>query len=333
MASIREQLFTQMRAEVRAMASHALGTGLTVPAWTLAILARTHAGGAPPAEGASAGAAKDMPLRELARAHAEISKVVSPATPELMVLLYKDVDATRLRQTFGQARIVRSFMVAALLSLVVFLVMSWSPYLNDPKHGYFFTSSGWPLLLNEFFFLSSAAVGASFSNLFQIDRELSAGTFVPKNQSTYWVQFIPGIVGGLLLSTILNVQSIAPSSAEAAGRMHFKTATLALMGGFSSSVVQRMIEALESILRGSAEQEVQARDQSDKQRLEDRLAKDRMRATLMLVDMQRRLAGSESPEALRALVDKASRSLLSNEGESPPEAARPAAPTPPPLEP
>jgi len=214
-------------------------------------------------------------------------------------------------------RIERCFVLTALASISVFIALSLSHYLKDPMYGDFFTSSGFPLLINEFFFISSAAVGASFSNLFQIDRELMAGTFIPKNQSSYWVQFILGIVAGLLLSTILNVQSVTPTTGKSVGRVSFEAATLALMGGFSSSIVQRIvqriIEALESVLRGSAEQEVQARERANRLRLEETLAKNRMRTTLMLVDMQRRLAGGESPETLLARVEQASRSIFSNE--------------------
>jgi hypothetical protein len=94
-----------------------------------------------------------------------------------------------------------------------------------------------------------------------------------------------------------------------------------------------MIEALESILRGSADQELLAQDQANKQRLEEMLGKDRMRTTLMLVDMQRRLAGGESPEALQALVEQASRAVLSNDALPLQELSRPALPALPPSAP
>jgi hypothetical protein len=76
MPSIREQLITQMRTELRAMASHMLGTGHTVPPWTLAILARPDAAMDPAEEGAGG----DVALRALVRAHGELAKLVAPAT-------------------------------------------------------------------------------------------------------------------------------------------------------------------------------------------------------------------------------------------------------------
>lgn len=315
MPSIREQLITQMRTELRAMASHLLGTGHTVPPWTLAILARPDAAMDPAEDGADAG--RDVALRALLRAHGELAKLIAPATPDLMVMLYKDSDDVRFRQTFGQARIVRSFVVAAVVSLVVFLVVSWSPYLNEPRWGDFFTSSGWPLFVNEMFYISSAALGASFSSLFQVSRAITNGTFRPRDESSYWVQFMLGILAGLLLSTVLNLADIAPKDGDAGAGMNFRAAALALVGGFSASVVQkvlqRLIDALETVVQGGAEAEIQIREQTGKLRLEESLVKERMRASMLLNDLQRRLIAGDSPAALAALLDQASQKALSNE--------------------
>lgn len=88
------------------------------------------------------------------------------------------------------------------------------------------------------------------------------------------------------------------------------------MGGFSSSfvqrLIQRLIEALETILRGAADQELRARDEAHKVRLEEQLAKDRVRASLLLADMQRQLGAGQDPEALRARLEEISQSVLTS---------------------
>jgi len=299
----------EMANEARAMAQYALRAGIAVPAWALEVVSR---GDTPGEEGAAAARS------DLLRAHAELSKLVSPFTPDLVVLFELESKVTGFLRALGRTRLERSFMLTAIGSVLLFIGLSLSPYLKNPQHADIFNAVGLPLLVNELFFISAAAVGASFSGLFQIDRELSLGTFLPKNQSSYWVQLILGIVAGLLLSTILDIYS-KPGADE--GRVNLTQSTLALLGGFSSSVVQRivqrLIEALEAILKGSAEQDLLVRDQENKQRLEESLAKERMRSTLMLVDMQRRLAGGERPEALQGLMGEASRAVLSNDPFSP----------------
>lgn len=316
-----QKLTAEITEEVRAMASHALSAGKPVPGWVLETAAQAEGG---------AGAAAEVSTPDLQKAHAELSRLVAPFTPDLIILLEMEAEASGFERALGQVRIARVFMAILGASLALFLALSVSPYLNDPKYGDIFTSSGWPLFANELFFLATAAVGASFSNLFQLNRELTRGTFTPKNQSSYWVQFTLGVVAGLLLSTLLNVNTIAPTDDVGSTQLHLRAAALALVGGFSSSVVQRviqrLIDALESILRGSPEQDIEAREQAGRQQLEEMLAKDRTRAALLLVDVQRRLAAGESPEALDALLDRASQAILLNEPHRMEDPARPATP-------
>ncbi|MGK3965421.1 hypothetical protein WMF38_14745 [Sorangium sp. So ce118] len=229
---------------------------------------------------------------------------------------------------------IRSSILAALLSLATFLGVTLTTYVNDPRSGDIFTSSGLPLLINELLFLSSASLGASFANLFQIDREVSSGRFVPRHESSYWVRFVLGIMAGLLLATVLNISQVAPKDAGQLERIHFSAAGLALMGGFSSSVVQRilqrMIETLEALVRGSGEAEVAARELANKMKLEQSLAAERVRVTLLLSDVQRRLAAGEDADSILHRLDQVNRRVMSSDGQETPPTALP--PAEPPLE-
>lgn len=312
-----QKLALETANEARAMASHALSGGRPVPGWVLETIARADEGVAPhvPVE-EGGGERQGTTVRDIYRAHAELSRLIAPFTPDLIVLLEMEAKVSGFAKALGQIRITRIFVVIVILSVCTFLGISVSSYINDPLQGNIFEAWGFPLFVNEMFFLSAAAVGASFSNLFRLDRELSHGSFLPKDQSSYWVQFTLGIVAGLLLSTLLNVSSVAPKDDAAQTSMQFRGAALALVGGFSSSVVQRiiqrLIESMEAILRGGAEQEVRGRQAAHKMRLEEALAKDRMNTTLLLVEMQRKLGAGTDPESLRAQIDEASQSALTS---------------------
>lgn len=309
--TIRDQLTKQATDEARAMASRALDKGLVVPAPAVDALARFE-------DAKKAHDAGAVPLSTLARVHAVLSKVVAPASPGLLVALHED-GAERGRPATGQLPIVRGFMAAAAISLVVFIGVSITPQINDPARGNFFTSAGLPLLVNELFYLSAAAVGASFSGLFQVNREISKGTFVPRLASVYWVQLVLGISAGFLMATVLNINSIAPSEKTGATRLVFSGALLALIGGFSSSVVQTVVErmnaALESIVRGSARQEIEVREKAGQLQIQEAIAKERMRTAVMMNDIARRLASGESPVSLIAVLDQAGQSTLAGEAQ------------------
>jgi hypothetical protein len=324
MPSIRDSLRQEMHTHLRAMMSHALGTGIPVPSWVAETLARLEA--------EEASEAHEVTLSEIGRAHAELSRAIEPATPELMCLLYKGTDQIRLKESFGQVRIVRSFMVIAAASVALFVLVNLSEYANDPAYASFFTSSGYPLFVNEVVYIVAASMGAAFSNLFQVSRSITRGTFSPSRESSYWVQYILGIVAGFLMGTILNITTIAPKGNAAHASLNFSGVLLAIMGGFSANlvqkIIQRMIDALESIVRGSADQEIEAREQANKFKTEESLAKARLRTTKLLSEIQRRLAAGESPESLGALLDQASKSVLTNTDQPLPPPALPAPPVP-----
>lgn len=121
----------------------------------------------------------------------------------------------------------------------------------------------------------------------------------------------------LLMSTVLSISALTQDDGSSTSPTHLRNAALALIGGFSSSVVQRLIrrliEAMETMLRGSAEQEIQLREQAGRQRLDEALSRERLRITLLLTDIQRRLVEGENPEAIRVLLAQVSQGLFTND--------------------
>lgn len=180
-------------------------------------------------------------LDRLVRAHAELVQIVAPATPRTILLLSQERES-RLAM-LGPVRLVRHMLIVVIVLLVAFVLLATSPDVNHGS-GDIFTSSGVPLLLNELFLLTAGGLGAAFSSLFTASRYIKAGTYDPKHESTYWLRLILGLMAGLLLPALIPMGDAGELSKP----------LLALVGGFSASVLYRILERLvqtvESLVRG-----------------------------------------------------------------------------------
>jgi hypothetical protein len=92
------------------------------------------------------------------------------------------------------------------------------------------------------FRLTAAAVGACFANLFRAYRYVSAGTYDPKLDMSYWMRLILGLIAGYILAELISLD--------------FDTMLgrplLAILGGFSASAVfkflERLVQSVETIV-------------------------------------------------------------------------------------
>ena len=142
-----------------AMLRYALASGIAVPATIFDVVeraARRRAQG----DGAVAHA-EDM--RRLVHAHTELVRLVAPATPRTILLL-SEGRRSRLAM-LGPVRLVRQMLVAVLILLVAFVLLSTTSYVNTTS-GDILTSTGLSLFVNELFFLAAGGLGAAFSALF-----------------------------------------------------------------------------------------------------------------------------------------------------------------------
>lgn len=190
------------------------------------------------------GAPRD--LEGLVRAHTELVHIVAPATPRTILLLSQERES-RLAM-LGPVRLVRHMLIVVIVLLVAFVVLATSPDVNHGS-GDIFTTSGVPLLLNELFLLTAGGLGAAFSSLFTASRYIKAGTYDPKHESTYWLRLILGLMAGLLLPALIPMGDTSELSKP----------LLALLGGFSASVLYRILERLvqtvESLVRGETHEQ------------------------------------------------------------------------------
>jgi hypothetical protein len=240
--SLREQLLH----ESVAMAQYALASGMRVPPSAAATLeqARTDAA---------------MPVTAIVKVHDQLSKVVAPATPRALLLLGPDHAAASKgwMSMMGSVALVRRVMVAAIASMVVYIIVGLSP-LVDAQVQTVQNSSGTKLLLNELAWISAAAMGASFAVLMQVSGYVVKRNYDPRYEPSYWIKFFLGVMAGFILVQLMPLAKLAGTNGEVSQLM------LALLGGFSASAVfrilTRLVDAVESVFRGDAKEEIARRE-------------------------------------------------------------------------
>ena len=198
--SMRDYLW----AEADAMAIHAVSAGRKVPSSVLEVL------------DASKGERETMDVRRLATAHESLAKLVAPATPRLLLALTDDAVGDRRRRAFGRLPLVRTMLFLATLSLLTFMGLSASSWTANIEHKLIWDQTGgyFKNTVIEVFYLSAAALGASFSALSQADRAITAGTFDPEDQSAYWTRFFLGLMAGFLLASFFNFEGSTDASSR-----------------------------------------------------------------------------------------------------------------------
>jgi hypothetical protein len=290
----------QMFAEAEAMARYALASGLRVPASVLYAMAHPDespavGGDEPPSSSEPPGAARSPEVvKRMAAVHQQLAQLIAPATPRTILLLSRERRNARLR-FLGPVRLVRHMMAVAIVSLATFVLTALSPDVNDVS-GDIFTSSGVELLINELFLLSAAAVGAAFTALFRANRYVANGTYDPKYESSYWVRFILGLIAGIVLPALIPIE----------GGQALTRPLLALLGGFSASVVyrilSRLVDTLESLVQGDATDMVAAREQALKAQVAEQRLQDQLRMAGLLMKLRDQLASGSRTDELQASV-------------------------------
>ena len=250
----------QLIDECDAMARHALGAGMALSAWIAEVVERSHAeereiegGGRPPSRSdpyesgewdvTALLAPSAVGLSELVRAHAALSRMILPATPRGILLLSRGRRYGRL-QALGPVRLIRQMLVMVIVMLVAFVAIAISPAIHSSS-GDIFRSSGFPLLLNELFYIAAGGLGAAFYALFTAYRYIASGTYDTTYESSYWIRFILGLIAGVLMPALIPI-----------GKGDATRPLLALLGGFSAAmlyrILERLVETVESLVQGGA---------------------------------------------------------------------------------
>ncbi len=312
-----DSLYEELALECDAMVRYALGRGRNVSPAVVETVAN------------ALGEVGDKPaITELAKAHRRLALIVAPAEPRPLRLLQELAGRDPGRAWFRMS-LPRNLTMVAIMALVVVLAVGMSPDIDaNPDAGNPMISSGPKLLLNQLFFLSIAALGSCFHGLFTVKRYIVEGTYDPSYSPTYWVRFLLGVMSGLILASLVEVDE--NSSLHAVARP-----VLALVGGFSAAVVHRALDRLvatvDNLLQGDAQRLVTEQKrvlvQEGEQRVRD--AKLETAATLLEIQDQLREDPDKARESLRRLMQRLAPEQDTLEAESTPRAPAAAKPSEP----
>lgn len=307
----RPDLEDQLVRGCQAMARYALGSGKIVPAQlmeNLHIIEQQRQGGGPPP--GPDGSPRSM-VNRLVRTHHQLAQIVAPATPRTLLILEEDKEDPSAWRFLGPIKIIRRLMGVGFLCLVLFIATTLSPQVTGQVD--FVNHSGWELLLNELLLLSAAGIGAAFAGLFKVNGYVADGTYDPRYDSSYWARFGLGVLAGMVLGVLIPVDQSAPEL----GRP-----MLALLGGFSASVVYRLlarlVETLESLVQGETRDLIAREKAAASMKVSQLVTASRVQMASDLVKVREQLNQGASTEALQEQLTAILSELLPDD-QPPPE--------------
>ncbi|MGE5343827.1 MAG: hypothetical protein ACM3SY_20345 [Candidatus Omnitrophota bacterium] len=292
-----------LKSECEAMAKYALGNNLKVPPELIGSLQRYLK------EGSAEQGDHTVEVENLVIIHDQLAKIIEPAKPRLVLYLNQEARKNNLLKFLGPVPFIRRMMGVALISLVLFILISLSPAIDANSNDWDpLTSSGFGLFMRELFLLSAASIGVSFISLFRSNRYIADGTFDAAFESSYWVRYILGIMAGFLLATLIPVENSIKSG--------FAKPLLALLGGFSTDVVyeilNRIVEAVKSMISGDMRAVIETQKQSLKTRMEGEQTQNRFLLASEIIKMKQQLA--EAPEEVKQKLDQLANKMIDNVG-------------------
>ncbi len=163
-------------------------------------------------------------------------------------------------------------------------------------------------------FISKKTGWKSHTFFFQYIKD---GTFDPIYVASYWIRFVLGLLSGTILAIIIPIESIGHDDATTVLK-GFGPTVLALLGGFSATVVyrilNRLITAVESLFRGETRSLVQAQEHAAKTRFAEQSVQDRLQLSGRLTKLQQQLSSSQDPAAIQRELQRVQNELIAPGG-------------------
>lgn len=307
----RLNLRKQIYMECRAMAEYALARGKLVPADAIKNIevfeVYSSADNEEPPE-----SLKQIDIANLVDTHYMLVRLIEPATPQTVLLLDLEQETGGRLRLLGPVSLVRQLMLAAIVCLFIFIGLIASPYISEQTlTDNVLSAHGISQLSCLIFYMSAAGLGGSFAALYKANDYISKGTYDPCFQSSYWIRFALGIIGGLLLAVLISEKSLQDEGMLSNGVIR---PLLAILGGFSADLLytflSRMVETFKSLFEGSSQNILDAKAQEGRARLASLEVDGRMKLAQNIIQMQQQIDGETNPEAVKQQMNELLQGLI-----------------------
>ncbi len=285
--------------ECCAMIKHLSADGKTIPAIASALLT------------ADKKQCSDNSLHEeeVLKIHNELSRKIAPARPKTIWLLCKESQKKGILNFLGPVNLVKRLMLVAIISLILFIIISLSNHINNENvHDTIFEKSGMSLFIILSFYITSASLGAAFSNLFQANKHILNNTFDPKYETAYWTRFVLGIIAGFLMAVIIPTPDEFLKNQETTNIEVFMRPLLAMLGGFSAALVYRilfrLVYAVESVFIGKQSDQVEQKLANLKSANELDKENEKQKVVNHLLALKGKLANVKDADSIHREIDQ-----------------------------
>jgi len=312
--SLAEQLWL----ECDAMAAHAFASGLSVPMSVVQVLESVSFQQEPSGRGAeqaddNSEVSKvsnvtqdrrlptriDQKIRQLAWAHDKLKRLIRPANPGTILLMNHQSRQKTTLNFLGPIPLVRRLWILAFASLFIFIALSMlKQTFGNVNLG---TSSLTEILLLPTL-LASAALGASFTGLYRANRFVVRGTYDIKYDGHYWIRVVTGLIAGVILANLVSEDLFTNENVRKISKP-----TLAMLGGFSSEVVYRiltrLVDTVESFVRGDAKEMAHLERKAKKAQYNENVIRARFQLTSQLVKLQKEFEGGQDLQSIKQKLE------------------------------
>ena len=307
----------QLYREARAMAEYALANGKTVPEPVVRTIDEFTIQGN---EGSSnrINVQSDLDIGGLLAAHSALTKIVEPAKPNTILLLDIEQGVTSFMKFLGPVSLIRQMMIAAILSLVLFIGLSLTEEVSHDS-GNIMSQDGIELLLNLMFYLAAAGLGASFAALYKANTFIANGTFDPTYHASYWIRFFLGLIAGLILAIMVSEEYFNKHLSEASFlEKGIVRPLLAMLGGFSAdlthTVLSRLVETIRSLFTGSPKDKIADEKKALQVDFVSQQNQQQMNMASNLINLQQVINSGATPEEINQKIDRILKDALPNSG-------------------